>query len=134
MQQPQPKFRVVLADNDPQIRRLVVNVLGDHFELLAAVGGGQDAVEATRQFKPDIVILDFAMPDLNGLNTVRCLVASSLMAKIVIITNLDDTGSILTTLAAGVHGFVLAHRICEDLLHAIREVLAGRTFVSQWDL
>jgi DNA-binding NarL/FixJ family response regulator len=94
------------------------------------VANGQAAVEAALELPPDLIVLDILMPVLDGIQVVRQLRAAGSSCRVLMLTGLEDKDFASAALEAGANGFVFKSRMGIDLLHAIEEVLEGRTFVS----
>lgn len=112
------------------MRAMIVSLLERDFEVIANVAGGPAALETASKLMPDLVILDVALPILDGPNVARRLKAQGCDAKIVFISVSTDVNQIRACLAAGGEAYVSKMRMGTDLIYAITEVLAGRTFVS----
>lgn len=108
----------------------LVRVLSHDFEVVAAVSDGLSVVKAAATFEPDLLVLDIAMPELNGIAAAARVIKSGLPAKIVFVTNLHDREFVQESLSLGHVGFVVKDRLVADLLPAIRNVLQGESFVS----
>lgn len=94
------------------------------------VGDGQALLEEAARLEPDILVLDISMPVLNGIEATRQLRAAGSRAKIVFLTVHQDAEYVHAALAAGAQGYVTKCQLATDLLVALREVLADRSFVS----
>ena len=101
----------------------------DH-DVLAIVSNGQAALAAAERLRPDLVLLDIAMPVLNGFATARQLRRLGLAVKIVFVTTHDDPLYLEEARRIGVDGYVLKSLLQVDLAAAIEQVLAGGTFWS----
>ena len=112
------------------MRARVVSLLQGDFDLVGSVADGQAALEAADKLVPDILILDVSMPILNGTDVARHLRAQGCRAKIVFLSVFRDVDQVTTCFAAGGDVYVSKMRMATDLIYAITEVLAGRTFVS----
>ena len=112
------------------MRAKVVSLLERDFEVVANVAGGLAAVEEASKLIPDVLILDVALPVLDGPDVARRLKAQGCNAKIVFISVSKDLNQITACLAAGGDAYVSKTRLATDLIYAITEVLAGRRFVS----
>jgi len=108
----------------------LVRLLTRDFDVIAAVTDGVAAVEEAEQLEPDLLVLDIAMPGLNGIAAAARLKAHGSTAKVVFVTNMRDREFVQESLALGDVGFVVKDRLVADLLPAIRRVLAGEAFVS----
>jgi DNA-binding NarL/FixJ family response regulator len=122
--------RVVVADDHRAMLDSLVRLLSRDFDVVAAVTDGVSAVLEAERLEPDLLVLDIAMPELNGIAAAARLKDHGSQAKIVFVTNMRDREFVQESLALGDVGFVIKDRLVADLLPAIRRVLAGETFVS----
>jgi DNA-binding NarL/FixJ family response regulator len=122
--------RVLVADDHRAMLDSLVRLLTRDFDVIAAVTDGVAAVEEAEQLEPDLLVLDIAMPGLNGIAAAARLKAHGSTAKVVFVTNMRDREFVQESLALGDVGFVVKDRLVADLLPAIRRVLAGEAFVS----
>jgi DNA-binding NarL/FixJ family response regulator len=124
------RARVLVADDHRAMLDSLVRLLSGEFEVVASVGDGLAAVATATLLEPDLLVLDIAMPGLNGIAAATRLKESGSTAKIVFVTNLHDREFVEGSLALGDVGFVIKDRLVADLLPAVRSVLAGQSFVS----
>ena len=122
--------RVLVADDHRAMLDSLVRLLSRDFDVVAAVSDGTAAVAEAEQLEPDLLVLDIAMPGLNGIAAAARLKEQGSRAKVVFVTNMRDREFVQESLALGDVGFVVKDRLVADLLPAIRQVLAGQTFVS----
>ena len=122
--------RVVVADDHRPMLDSLVQLLSVEFEVVATATDGLAAVATATRVEPDLLVLDIAMPGLNGIAVAARLKSSGSTAKIVFVTNLHNRVFVEGSLALGDVGFVVKDRLVADLLPAIRTVLAGQSFVS----
>ena len=122
--------RVLIADDHHAMLDTLVQLLSHDFEVVAAVHDGLAAVKEAEQLAPDLLVLDIAMPGLNGIAAAARLKERGSSAKVVFVTNMRDAAFVEESLALGQIGFVVKDRLVADLLPAIRSVLAGDTFIS----
>jgi two-component system, NarL family, response regulator DegU len=122
--------RVVVADDHHAMLDTLVRLLSSDFDVVSAVTDGLAVVTAASQLAPDLLVLDIAMPRLNGIAAAARVKESGSTAKVVFVTNLRDREFVRESLALGDVGFVVKDRLIADLLPAIRTVLAGQSFVS----
>ena len=122
--------RVLVADDHPAMLQSLVRLLSKDFEIVASVADGLAVVATAARLEPDLLVLDIAMPRLNGIAAAARLKESGSTAKVVFVTNLHDREFVQGSLALGEVGFVVKDRLVADLLPAIRTVLAGQSFVS----
>jgi DNA-binding NarL/FixJ family response regulator len=122
--------RIIVADDHRAMLDTLVRLLSVEFDVVAAVGDGEAAVAEVAQHQPDVVVLDIAMPRVDGIAAASRLKERGSAAKVVFVTNLHHREFVQRALALGDVGFVVKDRLVADLLPAIRGVLAGGTFVS----
>jgi two-component system response regulator NreC len=122
---------VVLADDHPLVRQGVRRLLErEEFELLGEASDGVEVIGLAQQFRPDVVVLDLAMPTLNGLGAAREIARVSPRTKIILLTMYTEEHHVLEALRAGVKGCVSKTQAPEHLLQAIREVCDGGVYLS----
>ena len=97
---------------------------------MGAVSDGAAAVEAVARLSPDIVVMDISMPCMDGIRATREVERMGVDTKVVVLSGFDDLTFMECAFEAGSSGYVVKSRMNADLVFAIREVLAGRTFRS----
>jgi two-component system, NarL family, response regulator NreC len=122
--------RVVVADDHPAMLDTLVRMLSPDFDVVAAVPDGLSAVAEAERLVPDLLVLDIAMPGLNGIAAATHLKERGSTAKVVFVTNMRDREFVQESLGLGDVGFVVKDCLVADLVPAVRSVLAGQTFVS----
>jgi DNA-binding NarL/FixJ family response regulator len=118
--------RVIVADDHSLIRKAIENVLSHSFDVVASVGDGREAIDAIFELDPDVVVLDIAMPRLDGFDVARELVGRGVRAKILFLTVHVSDEYVAAAVDAGVEGYVVKSRLSTDLEGAITHVLEGR--------
>lgn len=124
------KKRVLLVDDDDQLLRLISILLSPQFEMVGCVNTEVEAVEAVQSLRPDVVVLDIALPGLASILTASATGDTKLPAVVVFLMGMEDIQSIDEARATGARGFVFKGSLFRELPMAINEVLAGRTFIS----
>ena len=124
------RTRVLVADDHPAMLDSLVRLLSKEFDIVANVCDGLAVIAHADRLQPDLLVLDIAMPGLNGIAAATRLKQSGSTAKVVFVTNLHDREFVQGAMALGEVGFVVKDRLVADLLPAIRQVLAGQSFVS----
>ena len=124
------RARILLADDHKAMRERVVHLLEDEFEILDVFEDGLAIVEAAQRLKPDLCLLDISMPTLNGIEVANELKQDGSTTKIIFLTIHEDPDFVQAAMNTGASGYVVKSRIASDLLTAMRDVLAGRTFIS----
>ncbi len=120
-------IRVVLAEDHPVVRVGLEELLGSEpgIDVVAAVGDGAAAVSAVAECEPDVVLLDVSMPELDGIEATRRIVAAETDARIVILTASAERETILRAIDAGALGYMLKDSPPDDLLEGIRAAARG---------
>ncbi len=126
------KMRILIADDHEVVRRGLCTLLQAHegWEICGEAKDGREAVEMTKQMKPDVVILDIGMPNLNGLAATRQLMQQDPHQKIIILTLTDSDQVIRESLDAGARGFVLKSDAARDLVSAVEALQRNRMFFT----
>jgi DNA-binding NarL/FixJ family response regulator len=123
--------RVVLADDHAVMRQGLRALLERHdFAVVAEAADGPAAVAAARELRPDVAVLDVAMPGLSGVEAAREIARAAPATRVILLTALPGGDFVGPALRAGVRGFVMKLQGIEELVRAIREVLAGGMYVS----
>ena len=125
-------LRILVADDHEVVRRGLCALLKSHdgWEVCAEAVDGREAVHKVNQLKPDIVILDIGMPNLNGLTAARQILHAHPQQKILILTMSDAEQIVREVLNAGARGFVLKSDAARDLLDAVDALERNRTFFT----
>jgi DNA-binding NarL/FixJ family response regulator len=124
-------MRVLLADDHPIfLQGLKALLEREKFEVVGLATDGRQAVKMAEKLKPDVAILDLAMPLLNGLDAAREIGKASPTTKKILLTNYTDEQYILDALRAGVNGYLVKTKAAVDLIQAIHEVSRGALYLS----
>jgi DNA-binding NarL/FixJ family response regulator len=124
--------RVLIVDDDELMRAGLRGILS-HDETIEVVGearDGRDAVYRTRLLKPDIVLMDVRMPDVDGITATRQVLAAVPGVRVVILTTFEQDDYIFGALSAGASGFLLKRTSPEDLIAAMHTIAAGDSLLS----
>jgi DNA-binding NarL/FixJ family response regulator len=122
--------RVLLADDHPAMLALTVDALADEYLVVGSVGDGRELLAEAERLRPDVIVLDITMPQLDGVEAARQLQRSQQPARLVFLTVHEDADYARAALDAGGLGYVVKTRLASDLLPAIRAALADRLFIS----
>jgi DNA-binding NarL/FixJ family response regulator len=127
-----PPLRVILADDHVLLRHALATLLDSRpdVEVVAEAADGHEAIEATEQWHPDVVIMDVGMPRMNGIEATRQIHARFPATKIVILSAYGDTAVVGEALAAGACGFIIKRSDIEELGLALRLISTGNIYVS----
>ena len=122
------RARILVADDHEGIRNTIVRLLKRQFDVVDAVGDGPTFLEAVNRLKPDVCVLDISMPEMSGIEIAQRIKSKDARIRIVFLTLHDDFDFKTAALATGAEGYVIKAKMGGDLLFAVNEVLAGRTF------
>jgi DNA-binding NarL/FixJ family response regulator len=125
-------IRVLVADDQSMVRagfRMLLSGEQD-IEVVAEASNGHEAVDKAARFRPSVVLMDIRMPELDGLQATRRILAADDAARIIILTTFDLDEYVYEALRAGASGFVLKDDPPEQLIAAIRTVAAGDALLS----
>src|SRR6202050_3383707 len=122
--------RILIADDHEVLRRGVRTLLGteSEWEICGEAIDGKDAVDKSAALSPDLVILDVNMPVLNGLAAVRQILRLRPQPKVLVFTVHDSDQTMMEVQATGAHGYLSKAKAQQDLIHAVKALLAGRDF------
>jgi two-component system response regulator NreC len=124
-------IHVLLADDHRMVRQALKALLErEGFETSGEADDGEQAIRLAKERRPDVAVLDVAMPVLNGLDAAQEIKKVSPRTKTILLTMHAERQYILRALRAGAKGFVLKTHAAEDLVHALREVSRGGTYLS----
>jgi DNA-binding NarL/FixJ family response regulator len=122
--------RVLLADDHRLLREAFARILEADCEVVGAVGDGRALLEAAPDLRPDIVVLDVAMPLLNGLDAARQLRRVMPKVRVIFLTMSEDPDMAAEAFRAGASGYLLKNSAASELLLAIQEVSRGRSYIT----
>jgi DNA-binding NarL/FixJ family response regulator len=125
-------MKVLLADDHRIVREGLKSLLASQpdLQVIAEASDGRQAVEMARDLSPDVVVMDVAMPQLNGIEATRQLAADQTGMKIVALSMHSDRRYVSEALKAGASGYVLKDGAFDELISAIRAVVADRVYLS----
>jgi DNA-binding NarL/FixJ family response regulator len=128
-----PRIRILLADDHAVVRDGLRALLEKQPDM--AVSGeasdGREAVRIAEEDAPDVVVMDIAMPNMNGIEATRRIVASRPATGVVILSMHQDESYVLRSLKAGARGYLLKDSLRSDVVEAIRLVSQGRSFLTR---
>ena len=126
------RITVLLAEDHTIVREGFRKMLEleDDFEIVGEAQNGRAAVVLVKKFRPEVVLMDIAMPQLNGLEATRQVLKAVPTTKIIILSAHSDDAYVKNATDSGVQGFLLKQTSAHDVCRAIREVQQGKTFFS----
>jgi DNA-binding NarL/FixJ family response regulator len=119
--------RVVVADDHPVFREGLAMLLGsvDGIEVVGTAANGAEAVEAAVRLRPDVVVMDVQMPQLNGVEATRRLTTEAPGVGVVVLTMSEDDGTVFAAVRAGARGYLVKGAEQEEIVRAITTVASG---------
>jgi DNA-binding NarL/FixJ family response regulator len=125
-------IRVLLVDDHALVRQGFRRILEDEpgIEVVGEAGGGAEAIQLDRQLDPDVVVMDMAMPEINGLHAAIEILRHQPARRILILSMYADEQYVMNALDAGVSGYILKNALETDLIRAVRALAGGGQFLS----
>jgi DNA-binding NarL/FixJ family response regulator len=124
------RARILLADDNPAIVDYVVELLDSEYDVIGAVVDGERVMGETEESRPDVLILDISIGEVNGIELAARLRKQNFAGSIIFLTVHEDQDFLRAAIGAGGSAYVIKSRLDLDLVPAIRGVLIGRLFVS----
>ena len=126
------RARVLVVDDHALLRTGVANIINlePELEVVAEAANGADAIEAFRQHRPDVVLMDLRMPGMEGVEAVTRIREIDPHARVVVLTTYDADEDIARALQAGAKAYILKDIAAEALVSCIRDVLVGKTYLA----
>jgi DNA-binding NarL/FixJ family response regulator len=124
--------RVLLAEDDHLMRAGLVELLtvDPTIEVVGQAGTGREAVAVAHRLRPDVILMDVRMPDMDGITATRELVSAAPDTKVLILTTFEQDDYVFGALRAGASGFLLKRTRPEDLIAAVHTIAAGESLLS----
>ena len=125
-------IKVMVVDDHTLVRAGLCRLVEgeDDMEVVGQTGSGLEAVRLAQQLRPEVIVLDFSLPDIDGLETTRQIVALGIGARIVILTMYTNEEYATRVIRAGASGFIVKVASADELLSAIRKVAQKGVFIS----
>lgn len=124
-------IRVLVADDHPSVRQGLTLILSrEGIVVVAECADGREAVRQVVEHRPDVAVVDLAMPLMNGLEASREILRVAPATKILALTGHEEAPYILEALKAGVHGYILKSQPATELVQAVRDVHRGRIYLN----
>ena len=124
------RARVLLADDHTLVAEAFRKLVEPHYEVVGIVADGRALIAAARSLKPDVIVVDLAMPLLNGLEATAQLRQLSPKSKIIIVTMEEDSNVAADAIRKGASGYLLKTAAASELLKAIQDVLKSKSYVT----
>lgn len=129
---PPARYRVLTADDHPVVRRGIRQILSqlEDIEVCGEADSGAETISKVKRYRPDLLILDLAMPSTNGLDVARALSASRPKPAILVLSMHFSPEVVRALFDAGISGYVSKSEADQDLLAAIRQIRRGEPFIT----
>jgi len=125
-------IRIMLADDHKIVREGLAGLLAKKgFEIIGEAETGHEAVRMARELEPDVVLMDVSMPELNGFEATRQILADNSHIRVIGLSMHSDKRFVTKMLKAGARGYLRKNCSSDELVHAIRTVAAGEFYLSQ---
>ncbi len=122
--------RILLADDHVMVSEALCAILDGDYQIAGTAKDGRELVEKAHRLKPDVIVLDISMPELNGIEACRQLQASGSTAKVVFVTQQLGSEYVRAAFDGGAMAYVAKQSASSELLEAVRLALAGRYYVT----
>ncbi len=125
------KIKILVVDDHAIMRDGIRALLGlhDDIEIVGEASEGKEAIEKTQELAPDVIIMDIAMPGMEGMEATRRIIKKHPKVKVLVLTQHDNREYIISTIKAGAAGYVPKRALGSDLVSAIRSVYRGGSFL-----
>jgi DNA-binding NarL/FixJ family response regulator len=130
---PAKKKRIIIVDDHPLFRKgleQLINSTGDDFMISGEANDAAEGMSKIRELKPDLAIVDLSLPGANGIELIKNIRAEFQKLPVLILSMHDESLYALRALRAGAQGYVMKQEALENVIAAIRQVLAGRPYLS----
>jgi DNA-binding NarL/FixJ family response regulator len=126
-------IRILCVDDHPLVRKGIASILANEADmiLVGEGGNGREAVALFKEHRPDVVLMDLRMPEIDGTSATRLIRQEAPDARIIALTSYDGDQDIYRALEAGVRGYILKEMVHTEVVRAIRTVHAGKRLMPQ---
>lgn len=127
-----PKISVLLVDDHPMVKDGLSSCLSYHpeIEVIGSAEDGKDALIKALELKPDVILMDISMPNMNGIDATEVITEQLTDTKVLIFSMLDSVEFVNSAIQAGAAGYVLKDTALEEVYYAIKTVASGKTHFS----
>ena len=124
-------IKILIADDHPSFRRVLGTVLSDtpDLEVIGEASNGQEAIEKIGELKPDVVLMDLRMPEINGVKATAAIREKFPEVKVIVLTLFDEADDLFNAVKAGAKGYLLKSVELDGLVASIRYIASGEVIV-----
>jgi DNA-binding NarL/FixJ family response regulator len=126
---PERRTRIVLADDHPEALTQATRILAGQYDVVGTAADGAELLDTARRLDPDVIVLDIAMPRMDGFEAARRLKAAGCRSRLVFLTVWEDPDYRREAAALGAKGYVVKSRLASDLRPAVAAAVEGRSTV-----
>ena len=125
-------IKLLMADDHPSFRRVLGSVLSTELDLkiVGEASNGIEAIDKACELKPDVVIMDLRMPELDGVKATKAIREAAPEIKVLVLTLFDEADDLFNAMKAGANGYLLKSAELDGLVGAIREIAAGNVIIT----
>jgi len=125
-------IRLLIVDDHPVVRNGLSGMFAGEadFEVVGEAADGAEAVRRARALRPDVILMDLRMPEMDGVSAIAALSAAGLPARVLVLTTYDTDGDVLSAIEAGATGYMLKDAPAADLFKAVRAAANGKATLS----
>jgi DNA-binding NarL/FixJ family response regulator len=125
-------IRLMIVDDHPVVRDGLTGMFAseDGIEVVAEAANGADAVRRARALRPDVILMDLRMPELDGVSAISTLAQEGVASRVLVLTTYDSDSDVLPAIEAGATGYLLKDAPRAELLRAVRAAAAGQSVLS----
>jgi DNA-binding NarL/FixJ family response regulator len=126
-----PRIRMMIVDDHEVVRKGLAMVIGlePDIEVCCEAGSGSEAIKSVQELAPDLVLMDYKMPGMNGLEAARAIKSVLPACKVMILTGVDADSTIIEALESGIDGYILKEAPPDELIRAIHIVISGQAYL-----
>jgi DNA-binding NarL/FixJ family response regulator len=125
-------IRLLIVDDHPVVRNGLSGMFAGEadFEVVGEAADGAEAVRRARALRPDVILMDLRMPEMDGVSAIAALSAAGVPARVLVLTTYDTDGDVLSAIEAGATGYMLKDAPAADLFKAVRAAANGKATLS----
>lgn len=131
-QEAPPSIRVLVVDDHMMVAQGLVRILSEQpdIEIIGTAGTVEDACASARLHRPDVVLMDYELPDGNGVDAARRIKTEVPPTRVVMVTSYTDESVLVGAIEAGCSGYVTKHKVIDEVVEAVRAAHAGEALIS----